>query len=207
MSIRYRIANGTMPRQIVQKPDLTRENWIVAALQALVEGGVEAVRVEPLAARLGVTKGSFYWHFKDRPALLDALLGFWESEFTGQLILGAVELATPQARLRALAREALAVTVHGVDNARAEMAMQAWAARDAKVARRLGEIDLTRIRYLTDELEGLGFNHTRAVTLAKALYQAVLGLYAARAYNPDIASDEAFLALVELVLAETRWNR
>ena len=196
-----------MAERTTQKPDLGRQDWIVEALRALVDGGIEAVRIEPLASRLGVTKGSFYWHFKDRPALLDALLSFWEATFTSQLILDTAELATPQARLRALARESLVPTVHGVDNARAEMAMQAWAARDSKVARRLGDIDLTRIRYLTDELEALGFNHARAETLAKALYQAILGLYAARAYNPDIADDAAFLAVLELVLAETRWNR
>ena len=51
--------------------------WIEAALEALADGGVEAVRVEPLAKALDVTKGSFYWHFADRRALIDAMLTSW----------------------------------------------------------------------------------------------------------------------------------
>ena len=60
--------------------DLEREDWLRAARLALLRGGVEAVRVEKLARDLDVTKGSFYWHFKDRDELLDLLLREWESE-------------------------------------------------------------------------------------------------------------------------------
>ena len=51
--------------------------WIAAAFDALADGGIDAVRVEPLAKALGITKGSFYWHFADRRALLDAMLDAW----------------------------------------------------------------------------------------------------------------------------------
>ncbi len=53
---------------------LDADAWIAAAFDALAEGGIDAVRVEPLATALGITKGSFYWHFADRRALLDAML-------------------------------------------------------------------------------------------------------------------------------------
>src|ERR1051325_11082310 len=56
---------------------LDAEAWVAAAFDALAEGGVDAVRVEPLAKALGITKGSFYWHFADRRALLDAMLTAW----------------------------------------------------------------------------------------------------------------------------------
>src|SRR3954449_5662571 len=56
---------------------LDAEAWIAAAFDALAEGGVDAVRVEPLAKALGITKGSFYWHFADRRTLLDAMLNTW----------------------------------------------------------------------------------------------------------------------------------
>ena len=73
------------------KPDrLGREDWIRAALELLVTAGVEGVKIVPLAERLGVTSGSFYWHFKNRRELHDALLEYWEREMTD----AAMEAAT-----------------------------------------------------------------------------------------------------------------
>src|ERR1043165_7845340 len=70
------MARGSQARQ--QKPArLDADAWVAAAFDALAQGGVDAVRVEPLAKALGITKGSFYWHFTDRRALLDAMLGSW----------------------------------------------------------------------------------------------------------------------------------
>ncbi len=186
---------------------LSRADWLSAALAMLVESGVTAVRVEPLALRLGVTKGSFYWHFRDRAALLSALLDWWEAECTAKLIEEISDVPSPAVRLRTLARLALSETWQGIDNARAEMAMQAWAAQDAAVAVRLSQIDSARTDYLHSLLSELGFAEERATLLATAIYQGLIGVYAARAYNPQLASYQAFMALVELILAETRWNR
>lgn len=82
---------------------LTRDDWVAAALAAIGEGGVTAVAVEPLAARLGTTKGSFYWHFPHREALLEAALAAWE-QATTTAILAEVERATtdPVEQLRLL---------------------------------------------------------------------------------------------------------
>lgn len=182
--------------------EMTRDNWLKAALSALVEGGVAAVRVEPLAVRLGVTKGSFYWHFRDRPALLSALLDYWEANFTRGLIEEVSALPDPAERLRAMARMALAHSLVGLDNARAEMAMQAWAAQDEMAAARQREIDRTRLAYLEADLRSLGIDAGRAALYAQAIYHALLGLYAARVYHAEIASDDAFLALIDLIIAE-----
>src|SRR5260370_13753711 len=65
---------------------LTRDDWITAALRAIADGGLAAVGVEPLAARLGATKGSFYWHFENRDALLEAAIGRWEKETTTDVV-------------------------------------------------------------------------------------------------------------------------
>ncbi len=65
---------------------LTRDDWITAALAAIADGGLAAVGVEPLAARLGATKGSFYWHFENRDALLEAAIGRWEKETTTDVV-------------------------------------------------------------------------------------------------------------------------
>ena len=63
-----------------------RETWVREGLRFLAEGGPDAVRVEPLAAALGVTKGGFYWHFRNRAELLDALLDLWEQQLVDEAI-------------------------------------------------------------------------------------------------------------------------
>ena len=193
-----------MSKRATRQPDKTRDDWISAALAALAEGGIEAVKVERLAARLGVSKGSFYWHFKDRPALLAALLDLWDGNFTQQLIDEAAGLPTPAARLRKVAELALAATMEGVDSARAEAAVQAWATTDEAAAKRLRGVEEVRIDYIAGELEAAGMPGAQARSMGKALYMALLGLYAARGYNRDLADDEAYLALVDLVLAKAR---
>lgn len=182
--------------------DKTRRDWVLAALEALAEGGVEAVKVERLAKALKVSKGSFYWHFKDRSDLLLALLDLWDADFTQELINHAATLPTPAARLRSVAREALERTMHGVDSARAEAAVQAWAGQDEHAAARLRLVEQARVGYLTEELAAAGLPRHSALAMAKALYLALLGLYAARSYNPTLADDHAFLDLLDLVLAE-----
>ena len=82
------------------KVRLGREDWIDAALQALADGGASAVAVERLAARLGTTKGSFYWHFKDREALVTAALATWERQETDALIEEMHKVADPVERLQ-----------------------------------------------------------------------------------------------------------
>jgi AcrR family transcriptional regulator len=77
-------------RQATPRERLTRNDWTAAALAAIGEGGLAAVAVEPLAARLGATKGSFYWHFANREALLEAALTAWE-EATTTAVLARVE--------------------------------------------------------------------------------------------------------------------
>src|SRR5215467_9275850 len=62
------------------------DDWVTAAVAAIANGGLAAVGVEPLAARLGATKGSFYWHFENRDALLEAAIGRWEKETTTDVV-------------------------------------------------------------------------------------------------------------------------
>src|SRR4051812_22016420 len=73
--------------------------WEAAALAALSESGPAGVAVEALARRLGVTKGSFYWHFEDRDALLRAALVAWENEYTERIIEALASLSSPRDRL------------------------------------------------------------------------------------------------------------
>lgn len=118
--------------------------WIQAGLSALADGGPSAVRVDALANSLGVTRGSFYGHFADRQALLEAMLDTWERTATDE-VLGQVEQrgGDPLARLR----RAGALTF-SPDLLPVELAIRDWARRDPAVAARLGRVDDYRMDYL-----------------------------------------------------------
>jgi AcrR family transcriptional regulator len=120
-----------------------RERWIEQGLQALAAGGPEAVRIEPLAKAMGVTKGGFYWHFEDRQALLDELLDAWEKLSVDTAIELIEEVGDdPRARLRRLSAIADARILD------TDLAVRDWARRDDVVAARLRRIDNRRMDYL-----------------------------------------------------------
>ncbi len=118
---------------------LTADDWAQAALEAIAEGGLDAVAVEPLAVRLGTTKGSFYWHFANRNALIVAALEAWEREHTAAVIAGADEEAEPGQRLRRL----FGLVLPGSRDDRIEMALLA-SARHPLVAPIMDRVTRTR---------------------------------------------------------------
>lgn len=188
-------------RLATDRPTLTPRDWVVAGLAALADGGIESVRVERLAKRLGTTKGSFYWHFPDRPALLEAMLALWEREGTRELIDNVAGIADPAERLRQLTAQTLVVLTRGINVARAETAMRGWAAQDAAVGQRFERVEAERIRFLEGELTALGYQGEAATRLAKALYLALVGLFAVRPYAPELADDQALIDLLERIIA------
>jgi AcrR family transcriptional regulator len=123
-----------------------REAWVGAALQALAAGGPDAVRVEALAARLGVSKGGFYWHFKDRAALLEEMLDSWERSVVVDVIAAVEsEPGEPRAKLQHLFELASASSA---DLLPVELALRDWSRRDRDVAARLHRVDNQRMDYL-----------------------------------------------------------
>ena len=84
------------------RPIATKEDWTRAALDAIAEDGVAAVAVDRLTKVVGATRGSFYWHFKDRGELVEAALALWEREYTTELIPLAEAVADPRERLQPL---------------------------------------------------------------------------------------------------------
>ncbi|HEV2674482.1 MAG TPA: TetR/AcrR family transcriptional regulator [Aliidongia sp.] len=149
---------------------LTAQDWLTAALGALARDGVAAVRVEPLAKRLGVTKGSFYWHFADRPALLAAVLEEWERRATDAIIVAVDTLGgDAAARLANLFR----ITA-GADG-RLENAVRNWAVGDAAVAELQSRVDDRRRAYLDALFRALGFAAAEAAARTHIAYQVVIG--------------------------------
>jgi AcrR family transcriptional regulator len=124
-----------------------RSRWIDAGLEALAMGGPGAVRIEPLAQALGVTKGGFYWYFDDRGALLEELLDTWEHTLVDEVIERLeAEGGDARSKLRRLFALAGADEARGL--LRAELAIRDWARRDEGVGDRLRRVDDRRMDYL-----------------------------------------------------------
>jgi AcrR family transcriptional regulator len=121
-----------------------RGTWIRAGLQALAAGGPDAVRIEPLAKSLGVTRGSFYGQFDDRQALLDALLDTWEQAATDE-VLEQVERrgGNPRARIRRAGALTFSDELLPI-----ELAIRDWSRRSPAAAERLRRVDNRRMEYL-----------------------------------------------------------
>jgi AcrR family transcriptional regulator len=127
-----------------------RSSWIDEGLRALAAGGPDAVRIEPLARALGVTKGGFYWHFDDRRALLEEMLDQWERVSVDEVI-DRVERQGGDARARLRHLSAIAASgdeVLTIDPLKIDLAVRDWARRDEKVARRLRRVDNRRMDYM-----------------------------------------------------------
>jgi AcrR family transcriptional regulator len=118
--------------------------WIETGLRALAAGGPDAVRIDQLARSLGATRGSFYWHFTDREALLTALLDTWEREATDE-VLERVESqgGDPRDRLRRAGALTFSERLLPID-----LAVRGWAQHDQAVAERLRRVDNCRMDYL-----------------------------------------------------------
>jgi AcrR family transcriptional regulator len=133
--------------------DLGRKEWLRAARLALLKGGVEQVRVERLARDLHVTKGSFYWHFKDREELLEVLLREWEEEFLADII-PRLQGRRGRDAVRYLAQlmvERVPLGEEGI--LPSDAAMFTWASVSPEVARRANRAERKRIESLTQVVE------------------------------------------------------
>ena len=160
-------------RARLDRPRLTGDAWIRGAVELLAERGVNAVKIEPLARRLGVTKGSFYWHFKDRPALLAAILARWEERQTDLLVrIAGHPGATPAERLRLLLE--MTVGAHAEPEfCNAEIAIRNWSRTDPAALVAVRAVDARRSVYIENFFVALGFTEAAARTRA-GLYQGLL---------------------------------
>jgi len=182
---------------VMRKPRerrLSPDDWARAALGAIARGGVGAVAVETVAAELGATKGSFYWHFKSRDALIQAALDMWEHVGT-EAVIGELEREPdPVRRLRKVL--AAAFKLGPAD--RAEIALLANPDHPAAVraVRRVAE---RRITYISEQLEALGWDRGQALDRAVLMYYVYVGHLQMTHVAPDVISREARQRQIELV--------
>ncbi len=180
-----------------RRPAKSADDWVRAAFRVLARRGADGVRVEPLAVELGVTKGSFYWHFADRAALLTSILAEWERMATSQVIalVDGVKGA-PRERLLRL----LEVTVKHPNAAPIEQAIRAWGARDGKVRQALERVDARRVDYVRDLLVAGGVERSRAARRSQLMYLALLGEYVVVSHGGAPRAPLVWRELVDLAL-------
>lgn len=157
------------------RSSLDREAWIDFALQVLPEEGVEGLRIEVLARRLHVTKGSFYWHFKDRQALLNALITHWRDQRIREV---ETQASIPAEMANAQIRFVLDqyVTHPNQVRMRTELAIREWARRDAFVATAVEAVDQARLTNATNLFKLAGYPENTAQAHALLLFTHIFGL-------------------------------
>ena len=176
---------------------LSRDDWTTAALDALAEVGLAAVAIDPLARRLGATKGSFYWHFSSRDELIAATLELWERRDTVDLVAALENIADPQERLIELARRAYGTAARGTDPQAGVLA----AASDPRVGPVLERVTVARLAALRRLFVDAGLeveDAARRARLAYALYVGVIDLR--RAAPSARLSEDEIEAEIELMV-------
>ena len=148
----------------------SKQSWLDAALKALASGGIDRVRVESLAKNLGVTKGSFYWHFKDREQFLDELLNFWAEQSTETVIANPNYPTDSKARVRAVADD-----IVRLDLGKMDPHIRSWTQYDKRRAKVVEKMDKMRFEFLRGLFVAAGFSITAASLRAQSLYRFVLG--------------------------------
>ena len=164
-------------------PKVSRDDWLRGAMAALGTEGVGDVKVESLARRLGVTKGSFYHHFDDRRTLLSAVLAHWAEQDTERII--ALIAADPAAAspVAALTRLVEITIGNRSELDGVEAAIREWAAVDAEAEAVSRAVDDRRLAYVTDLFEAAGVDPTDAANRAHLLYRVVIGEYTWRRHG------------------------
>jgi AcrR family transcriptional regulator len=149
------------------------EGWLQAAYDSLVESGVEAVRIQPLAKKLNLSRTSFYWFFKDRDELLAALIERWRAKNTGNLVGQA------DAYAESIAEAILNVFDCWLNPAlfdsQFEFAVRSWALQEPKVAEEVDIADKARLAALSGMFERFGFDGVSADVRARAAYLTQIG--------------------------------
>lgn len=163
-----------------ERKTLTTDDWAAAALEAIGHDGVDAVAVEPLARRLGVTKGSFYWHFANREALLMAALALWERRETEETFARVQREPDPRLRI-----QKLFATVHaGERAARLYQALSAAAASDPRIKAVVQRASERGLQFLNDCYRALGLSPKDAGQWAMMAYSVYLGTLQVRRDQP-----------------------
>jgi AcrR family transcriptional regulator len=148
---------------------LTKSDWIEHGLRTLASNGANALKVGPMATRLKVSRGSFYWHFRDIADFRSQVLQCWQERTTERVIRDLEAAKAEPDRLKHLMRRAF------VGKRSLERAIRSWAAEDKDVAATVAAVDTRRVSYIAKMLVAAGVGSGRALPRAAFMYWAYLG--------------------------------
>lgn len=158
-----------------ERKQLQRIDWLLKALEIFVAEGIDAVRITRLAEDLGVTRGSFYWHFQNREDLIDALVSYWKDKNTSAItesVSNAASLAEGIFRFFETCIDA------ALFDPRLDLALREWARRSGRVRKLLDREDEARLQSLSDFFIRFGYPMPEALIRARVLYYSQIGFYA-----------------------------
>jgi AcrR family transcriptional regulator len=148
---------------------LTKDDWITHGLRTLANDGANALKVGPMATKLKVSRGSFYWHFRDIADFRLQILRSWQERSTDQVIRELDAAKAEPDRLKHLMKRAF-VAKRNLDRA-----IRSWAAEDEDVAKIVASVDTRRVAYIAKLLVAAGVESKQALHRAAFLYWAYLG--------------------------------
>lgn len=164
-----------------QRDPLGRFDWLLAALEVFVTEGIDEVRITRLADNLGVTRGSFYWHFDNRDELIDALVDYWRAKNT-PAIVNAVS------NVKSLSEGIFGFFETCIDpdlfDPRLDLAIREWARRSQDIRKQLDKADEARIQSITDLFARFEYPLPHAFIRARVMYFAQIGFYALDVKEP-----------------------
>ena len=179
-----------------QSNKLTAQDWLDIAESELAKSGITAVRVEPLAKKLKVTKGSFYWHFSSRKELFEKLLSNWRTRSTVSIIerLSDIELS-PEERLRKLFLIPYKRNTK-TNGAALELAIRNWSQNDKAVQEILNEVDTHRLTFIAMIFENLGYDKEHAEIRAARFYYTMQGISVVNVHKEQASIEQIFETLL-----------
>jgi AcrR family transcriptional regulator len=148
---------------------LTKSDWIDHGLRTLANEGPNALKVGPMSTTLKVSRGSFYWHFRDIADFRSQILRSWQERMTDQVIVELEAAKAEPDRLKHLMKRAF------VGKRSLDRAIRSWAAEDQDVAAIVASVDARRVAYIAKLLVAAGVESRRALPRAVFMYWAYLG--------------------------------
>ena len=159
---------------------LTREDWLSQGMQVLAEHGPEAIKIDRLCGYLKVTKGSFYHYFANRGDFLDALLVYWQTHYTEDIIRAVADIADPAQR-----SEQLSAEITAIPDRRPEVVLRSWSLQEPKIAVVVARVDHRRLTFLTELIAAQVGSVAKANLIAKVVYAHFVGCQ----YLGDLVDD------------------
>jgi len=189
---------------MTRRQTLNTIDWIQASFRALTRGGPQAIKAEAIARDLGVSKGSFYWHFKDVNALKKAMLEHWLEIATDAIVERVQSISDdPRQQLLELISIATSDMAKPYGGRLAEPAIREWARYDSDAADTLAIVDRRRLKFLRSLFRQSGVPKTLSSAYASGIYVAIIGL---EHLSKKVAADRhrGLMCMLDLMLKPSK---